>query len=205
VKSTNKKPSGVRGIPQSFNRQPGHALQLKPVVGELKAGVSVQSMNRTFAPPVYRPQAKPEVVQPKTANSVANRKPPVAPPVYRPQQLPRVLQTNISSAQRSLPDQAPRYPVAPPVYRPEAKTLVQPKAIAQLRKSPTPPAYRPEQKGLGQPKIVSAAQARTPPKTHPVFRSQAKPMNETSGLPAHMKSKTVPKSQTPASRVPFFR
>ena len=110
---------------------------------------------------------------------------PVAPPVHRPQQLPKVLQTKLS-----------KLPVAPPVYRPEAKKLVQPKSISQLRTSPAaPPVYRPEQKRVAQPKMAAAKQVHTSPKPAPV--SQAKQVNTQLKVAAQTKPKTfVPRANT---------
>ncbi|HBB94869.1 MAG TPA: hypothetical protein DC054_05710 [Blastocatellia bacterium] len=208
---TNKKAREAGGILHSLNRQVRHAPQRKPVVAQLKTGVSAQSSKRPVAPPAYRPQATPKAAQPKMASGGVNRKPQVAPPVYRPQPAPRVLQTKISSAQRSPAGQSPRQPVAPPVYRPEAKKIVQPKAISQLRLSPAaPPVYRPEQKRVAQPKMASAAQAHTPPKAPPGYRPQAKQANAQSSLTAQMKATLVsPQVQKlavsfrPARPVPF--
>lgn len=97
---SNKKSTPASGAPLPFNRQAGTARQLKPMVAQLKTGVSAQSVNRPSAPPVYRPQA-----------------------------VPRVLQTKRSAGQSPQSLQPPRQPVAPPVYRPEAKRILQPKAI----------------------------------------------------------------------------
>lgn len=157
-------------MPQPFNRQTGHAPQPKPVVAQLKTGVSAQSIKRPIAPPVYRPQATPSAAQPKMANGAVNRKPPVAPPVYRPQQVPRVLQTKSSSAQGPQKGQAPRPAVAPAIYRPE-------------------------QQRTAQPKMASAAQARTPPKAPPVYRPQPKQVNTQSRLPVQMKSQPFARPQ----------
>ncbi|HKQ99896.1 MAG TPA: hypothetical protein VJT09_04435 [Pyrinomonadaceae bacterium] len=91
-----------------------------------------------------------------------------APAVYRPQPTPKVLQTKSSPATGPQTGQAPRRPVAPAVYRPEAKKIVQPKAIAQQRKTPTaPPVYRPEQQRVAQPKMIPAAQTDALLKTRP--------------------------------------
>lgn len=147
MSSATKKAPGARGILQPFNRQAGHAPQQKPVVAQLKRGVSAQTIRQPLAPPIYRPQVTPKAVQPKMANGAVNRKPPVAPPVYRPQPVPKVLQTKSSSAHNPQAGQSPRRPVAPTVYRPEAKKLVQPKisAAAQSRTFPNaPPVYRPQ-------------------------------------------------------------
>jgi hypothetical protein len=163
MNSTNKKSPGVRGVLQPFNRQAGHAPQLKPVVAQLRRGASAQSASS-----------------------------PVAPPVYRPQQLPKVLQKKNSLTRSPHAAQAPRSPVAPPVYRPEAKKLIQPKATSQLRKSPTaPPVYRPEQKRVAQPKMAAAAQARLPPKAPPAYHPQPKRVNTPPGVPAQMKANAV--------------
>jgi hypothetical protein len=114
MNSTNKKAPGARGVPQPFNRPSGHAPQHKPVVAQLKTGVSTQSVKR-----------------------------PAAPPPYRPQQAPKVLQTKSSSSQWPQAGQASRQPAAPLAYRPEPKNLIQPKAISQERMSPiAPPVYR---------------------------------------------------------------
>lgn len=101
MNSTNKRAPGARGIPQPFNRLPGHGPQVKPVVAQLMTTVSAQSVKR-----------------------------PVAPPAYRPQQAPKVLQTKSSSGKSPRADQPPRRPAAPPVYRPETRKTVQPKAIS---------------------------------------------------------------------------
>src|SRR2546426_8364908 len=100
MNSTNKKDPGARGIAQPFNRQAGHAPQLKPVVAQLKTGLTAQSVKGPVAPPVYKPQPRQRVAQAKTsvartkaAVSTQGVKRPIAPPVYRPQQIPKVLQT----------------------------------------------------------------------------------------------------------------
>lgn len=136
----NKKVAAVKVIPQSFNRQTGHAHQPKPVVAQLKTGVSAQSVKSPVAPPAYRPQPTPRAVQPQMAHGRVNRTMAVAPPVYRPQPVPRVLQTKTSLTQSPHAGQAARQPVAPPVYRPETKKIVQPQAHPQLRKAPTVPS-----------------------------------------------------------------
>src|SRR6266852_2640465 len=162
---TNKKSLGARGISWPFNRQAGHASQIKPLVAQLKTGVPAQSGKRPVAPTVYRPQVTPKAVQPKRANDALNRKPPGAPPIYRPQQVPKVLQTKTASARCLQVGQSLGRPVAPPAYRPEAKKTMQPKAVLQLRKSPTaPPVCRLERKGIAQPKMAAAPDAHTPPK-----------------------------------------
>jgi hypothetical protein len=148
MSSSNKKAPGARGLPQPFNRQAGHAPQHKPVVAQLKTGVSAQSVKRPVAPPVYRPQATPKAAQPKMAHGAENRKPPVAPPVYRPQQVPKVLQTKSASSPSPHTGQAPRQPMAPPVYRPQPERGgVQAKTAGPMlsRKTPAaPPVYRPQ-------------------------------------------------------------
>ena len=62
---TYKKPPAR--IPQRFNRQPGHAPQIRPLVAQLKTGVSAQQIKQPVAPPVYRPQPTPKVLQCKSA------------------------------------------------------------------------------------------------------------------------------------------
>src|SRR5215510_3605899 len=67
----------------------GSTRQFKAVVAQLKTGVSVQSIKRPVAPPVYRPQPVPKVLQTKSSlpprpHSVPQQ--PIAPPVYRPEQ-----------------------------------------------------------------------------------------------------------------------
>ena len=53
----------------SLNRQAG-SVQFKPVVAQLKTGISAQSIKRPVAPPVYRPEAK-KIVQPKPISQQA--------------------------------------------------------------------------------------------------------------------------------------
>ncbi len=65
MNSTNKKPPAARGTPS-------HAPQTKPVVAQLKTGVSAQSVKQPVAPPVYRPQPAPKVMQRKLASVAAN-------------------------------------------------------------------------------------------------------------------------------------
>ena len=174
MNSADKKSPQARGPSQPLNRRTGNASPLKVAQRER---ATPPNLKWPIAPPVYKPQWQPKVVQAKTvasakaAASVQSIKRPIAPPVYRLQQVPKVLQTKSATAQ-SLPSvQAPRRPVAPPVYRPEAKKLLQPNAILQLRKSPTaPPVYRPEQKRAVQAKMASTAHAHVLPKAPPVYR-----------------------------------
>jgi hypothetical protein len=63
---TNKK--SPAGIPQPFNRQPGHAPQIRPLVAQLKTGVTAPQIKQPVAPPVYRPQPTPKVLQCKPAS-----------------------------------------------------------------------------------------------------------------------------------------
>lgn len=137
----NKKALGARGIPQPFNRQAGHAPQLKPVVAQPKTAVSAQSVKRPVAPPVYRPQQGTKAVQPKMAQAA----PPVvhakvnaarlaAPAVYRPQNRSQPVQAKTASAA-----QVKKPPVVPPVYRPQPtpKVLQTKQASAGASNSPT--------------------------------------------------------------------
>lgn len=78
MNSTDKKSPGARGIPQPYNHTAGPVTQTKPVVAQLKTGVSAQSVKRPVVPPVYRPQPTPKVMQRKLANVAANAAPPVA-------------------------------------------------------------------------------------------------------------------------------
>jgi hypothetical protein len=94
--STNKKPTGARGITQPSKRPEVPAPHAKPTVAQLKTGMSAQSIKQ-----------------------------PVAPPVYRPQQAQRTLQTKSAAALTPQAGQAQRQPVAVPVYRPEANKIVQ--------------------------------------------------------------------------------
>ena len=52
--NSNKKLTEARGIPQALKRQT--ARQFKPVVAQLKTGISAESIKRPIAPAVYRPQ-----------------------------------------------------------------------------------------------------------------------------------------------------
>ncbi len=113
MNSTNKKSPGARGVSQPFKQREAQGPQFKPVVAQLKTGVSAQSIKQ-----------------------------PVAPPVYRPQAAPKVLQTKKSSVPKPDAGGAPRTPVAPAVYRPEARKIVQPKASSQLLKPLTAPPVR---------------------------------------------------------------
>ena len=95
----NKKLPGARGIPQPFNRHPGHVLLRKPVVAQLKTGVSAQSVKMLVAPPVYKPtpqqtgaHARMVVASAKTAVSAQSVKQPTSPSVYRPQAKPANVQ-----------------------------------------------------------------------------------------------------------------
>lgn len=192
MKSINKISPGASGILQQVNRQGGQAPQLKSVVAQPKTGVSAQSFKRPVAPPVYRPQATPKAAQPKMAHDALNGKPPVAPPVFRPQEVPRVLQAKNPPVQSPSASPAPRQPFAPSVYRLDAKKLIQPKAISQLRQSPTaPPVYRPEQKRVAQPKMAAAAQAHTPPQATLANSTQPKGVNAPTSIPAQMKLNVV--------------
>lgn len=178
MNSSNKKAPLAKGVPPQVKPPARHALQFKPAVAQPKNAVFAQSVKRPVAPPVYNPQSKPNAVQQKTAMPSHLKPTAAAPPVYRPQPTPKVLQTKSSPAQSPQTAQTPRQPVAPPVYRPEAKKMVQPKAVSQLRKTPiAPPVYRPVQKSIAQPKTKSAAQSHTPPKAPPVYRPQAKPVS----------------------------
>ncbi len=67
MNSSNKKSQGARGIPQPFARQAGHAPQIRPVVAQLKTGMTPPQVKRPVAPPVYRPQPTPKVLQCKAA------------------------------------------------------------------------------------------------------------------------------------------
>ena len=49
----------------SFRGQAGSARQFKPVVAQLKTGISAQTIKHPVAPPVYRPQQVPRVLQTK--------------------------------------------------------------------------------------------------------------------------------------------
>lgn len=175
---------GARGIPQPFNRQPGHASQFKPMAAQLKNGVSAQSVKSPVAPPVYRPQATPNAAQPKMGNGVLNRKSPVAPPVYRPQQVPKVLQTMRLPGQNSLAGQAPPQPIAPTVYRPKGKPIgAQAKMAASspVKNHPVaPPVYCPQQTKALQPKMAVGKQSvaggvNPTPKAPPVYKPQPTP------------------------------
>jgi len=188
----NKKSPGAKGIPQPFKQRPGPAHQFKPPVAQLKNAVSAQSVKRPVAPPVFRPQAASKSAQPKMANGVVNRKPLVAPSVYRPQRVPKVLQAKISLSQNSQADKERRHPLAPPVYRPEAKKIVQPKIISQVRESHTaPPVYRPEQKRTAQPKMASATSEHRPPNAHPRHPAPLNHVNLQRSPPAQMKSRVI--------------
>lgn len=66
----NKKSTPPNGIPQPFNRPAGTAPQLKPLVAQLKTGVSAQSGKRPVAPPVYQPKPAPKIVAPKLQGAV---------------------------------------------------------------------------------------------------------------------------------------
>jgi len=134
---TNKNPKGARGIPQAFNWQEGHAPSSKPVVAQLKRGVSAQSIKRPVAPPAYRPQTMANAAQPKMPNAAVNQKSVGAPPIYRPQPVPKVLQTKSSPAQSSRAGQAPRQSVTLLVDRQMARA-------AQPDRSPkSPPIHHP--------------------------------------------------------------
>lgn len=153
MNSTNKKSPGARGIPQPFNRQAGHAPQHKPVVAQLKRGVSAQSVERPVAPPVYRPQAAPKAIQPKIANAAPLRKTPLAPPVYRLQPVPKVLQSK--TAYVAQPPRQP--PAAPPVYRPQPvpkvlQSKISPQGAVAVTTRPNP--VRPIQKTSGPGSIL---------------------------------------------------
>jgi hypothetical protein len=145
MNSNNKKGPGARGVAQPFNRQAGHAPQLKPVIAQLKTGVSAQSLKRPIAPPVYKPQPQQKVAQAKTSVALAKAavstqgvKRPIAPPVYRPQQIPKVLQTMTATPHRSRSGPAPRRPVVAPDRHPEQKRIAQLK-MAVKAAALTPP------------------------------------------------------------------
>ena len=70
-------------------------VQFKPVVAQMKTGISAQSIKRPVAPPVYRPTTTPQL---KIANGVVNRNLPAAPPVYRPE-AKKILQPKTISQQ----------------------------------------------------------------------------------------------------------
>lgn len=193
----NRKSTGARGIPEPFNRQAGRVRQFKPVVAQLKNGVSAQSLKRPVAPPIYRPRATPNTAQPKMANGAVNRTPPVAPPVYRPQHVPKVLQTKTASAQSLQVGRSPRSPVAPPAYHPEAKKTLQRKAVSQFRESPTAtPVSRLERKGIAKPKMAAAPNAHTPPNTRGNMASRvASPGSSITGLRARTIQRTPEESK----------
>jgi hypothetical protein len=96
VNSTNKKSPRARGIPQPFNHTAGQVTQTKPVVAQLKTGVSAQSVKRPVAPPVYRPQPLPKLMQRKMATVAANGAPPVALAVRSSQPSPQWLKPAVS-------------------------------------------------------------------------------------------------------------
>jgi len=80
----------------STNRKPPaapHAPHAKPVVVQLKTGVSAQSVKQPVAPPVYRPQPAPQVMQRKLANVAANAEPQA---VRSSQPSPRLLTPAVS-------------------------------------------------------------------------------------------------------------
>jgi hypothetical protein len=99
---TNKK--SPRGVPQPFNRPAGHATQTRPVVVQLKSGVSAHGIKQPVAPPVYRPQPTPKVMQRKLAN-VAATADPVALDLRRSQPSPK-LQTSAVSPFRGVVQRA---------------------------------------------------------------------------------------------------
>ena len=65
--NSNKRSIPPRGLPQPLRGHAGSTRQFKPVVAQLKTGVSAKSIKRPVAPAVYRPQAVPVVLQTKTA------------------------------------------------------------------------------------------------------------------------------------------
>lgn len=129
--NSNKKPTTLRGVPPSLNRQAGLG-HFKPVVAQLKTRIAAPGTKLPVAPPVYRPATTtPNAAQPKMANGAVNRNLPIAPSAFRPQ-VPGGLQTKRSQIRPA--GQVAHYPVAPPLYRPEAKKIVQPKTISQHAK-----------------------------------------------------------------------
>ncbi len=134
-------------------------MKFKPVVAQLKAGVTAQNITRSVTPPVYRPQPVAKVLQTKNASrgqqASQTRRQPAAPPAYRPQ--------------------AQRRPVVPLADQAAAKKN-QPNAISQQRRSPTPPpVYRPEQKRIAQPKTAAVGPAHKLPTAPTPYRPQPAP------------------------------
>lgn len=120
--NSNKKSTPASSGPQPLN--PGSARQLKPLVAQLKTGVSAQSGKQPVAPPVYHPQQTPRVLQTKSSQSrqagqVSHH--PMAPPVYRPEAKKIVQPKNISQPGKLF--------TAPPVYRPEQINIL-PKMVS---------------------------------------------------------------------------
>lgn len=76
--TTNKRAPGARGIPQPFNRQPGHALQSKPVAAQLKTGVSAQRVK----PPVNQVVPSPQTTT--TTTTTINNNQRSGPPTNSP-------------------------------------------------------------------------------------------------------------------------
>lgn len=96
---TYKKSPGARGISEPFSRPTAPAMPTRPVVAQLKTGVSAQSVKQPVAPPVYRPQPTPKVMQRKMANVTANRAPMLALPVRSSPPLPHLLTSAVSPFQ----------------------------------------------------------------------------------------------------------
>lgn len=174
MNSTNRKPPGVRGLPQAFRQGTGPAHRFRPLAAQSKNVVSVQSVNRPVAATVYRPQSKPLVAQAKMAGPSQLKTQPVAPPAYRPQSKSVVAQAKMAVApiKSGVSAQSVRRPIAPPVYRPQQipKVLQKKSATAQSsRSAPAPrrpvalPRNHSEQNRIAQLKTVATARARTPP------------------------------------------
>lgn len=134
--------------------------------------------------PLKSNAAPQRAIQPKVAGLLSkpvaqgSTRRPVAPPVYRPQPVPKVLQQKSVSAQQPHTGQTSRRSVVPLAYDhnasvqsgSKAETIIQPKAISQVRTAPkAPPVYRPKRGTIAQPKMASAAQAHTPPKAPAVY------------------------------------
>ncbi len=116
---------------------PAQGTPFKPVVAQFKTGVSVETLKRPIAPPVYRPQPTPKVLQTKNALPPTPHRPqpprqPVAPPVYRPQSSPKVLLPKMTN-----PAANQKLPVTPRVYAPQVTPRVIP-APKVLQAKPSP-------------------------------------------------------------------
>jgi hypothetical protein len=180
MSSTNKNAPEARGVQQPFNRQAGHAPQVKPGVAQLKTAVSAQSVKRPVAPPAYRPQAKPVGVQAKMAGTAQMKNHPVAPPAYRPQLVPKVLQTKQTVSQQAAQRQPEYHQVAPLV-----RGVGQPvRSSVQAKSASNIPTHKPAQKGqrLPQHDLTQTVQRRAAPTHNPSGSGRSAEARNVSGV-----------------------